>query len=146
MQKRLMNSPWYLPLENPLPGQVEKTTGKLKGHRLKCSICTLPVGLFDHAQCSTKWHPQGQKNRLSLVRLCHQRIACWRAPSLGRESETYGNSLSDVSSVWTLHHESTKGLRLGRKAKSRENKCHWWRLFWLPINITRAHREGGCIK
>ena len=50
-------------------------------------------------------------------RLLHRRA--WRsAVSLGRRSETSGNSPSYVGSVWTEHRESTKGLWVGPLKKA----------------------------
>ena len=44
---------------------------------------------------------------------------------------------SYVGSVWTEHHESTKGLEWVERFKFRSNTCYWWRSFWSAINITQ---------
>jgi len=77
-----------------------------------CAVLTMPVEEFSHVQYSAlpsvEWQQRGRKHGRSFARLHHRRT--WRsAVSLGR-SETCGNSLSYVGSVWTEHHESTKGL------------------------------------
>jgi len=74
---------------------------------------TMPVEEFSQVQYSAlpsvEWQQRGQKHGPFFARLHHRRT--WRsAVSLGRRSETCGNSLLYVGSVWTEHHESKKGL------------------------------------
>jgi len=73
-----------------------------------CAVLTAPVEEFSHVQYSAlpsvEWQQWGRKYGLSFVRLHHRRTTWRSAVSLGRRSETCGNS------VWTEHHESTKGL------------------------------------
>jgi len=79
-----------------------------------CTVFTMPVEKFRYVQDTTlpsvKWQQRGQKRGHSFARLHHQRTMWHSAVSLGRGSETCGNSPSYVGSVWTEHHESTKGL------------------------------------
>jgi len=94
---------------------------KLRSNRdreelVHCAVLTMPVEGFSHLQYSTlpsvEWQQRGQKH--SFARLHHRRT--WRSVvSLGRMSETCGNSPLYVGSVWTKHHESTKALRVGGK-------------------------------
>jgi len=79
-----------------------------------CAVLTMPVEELSHVQHSAlpsvEWQQRGRKHGGSLARL-HNRRTTWRsAVSLGRRSETCGNSPSYVGSVWTEHHESMKGL------------------------------------
>jgi len=92
---------------------------KLRGKRDReelahCAVLTMPVEEFSHVQYSAllpvEWQQRGRKHGRSFARLHHRRTT-WRiAVSLDRRSETCGNSPSYVDSVWTEHHESTKGL------------------------------------
>jgi len=99
--------------------QKVKAIFKLRGNRDReelphCAVLTMPVEEFSHVQHSTlpsvEWQQRGQKHGHSFTRLHHQRTTWPSAVSLGRRSETCGNSPSYVGSVWTEHHESTKGL------------------------------------
>jgi len=79
-----------------------------------CAVLTVSVEEFGHVQYSAlpsvEWQQRGRKHGRSFARL-HYRRTTWRiAVSLGRRSEICGNSPSYVGSVWTEHHESTKGL------------------------------------
>jgi len=95
-----------------------KVIFKLRGNRdreelVHCAVLTMPVEEFSHVQYSAvpsaEWQQRGQKHGHSFTRLHHRRT--WRnVVPLGRRSETFGNSPSYVGSVWTEHHESTKGL------------------------------------
>jgi len=93
--------------------QKVKAIFKLRGNRDReelahCAVLTMPVEEFS-ALPSVEWQQRGRKHGPSFARLHHRRT--WRsAVSLGRRSETCGNSPSYVGSVWTEHHESTKGL------------------------------------
>ena len=101
-----------------MANQKVKAIFKLCGNRDReelehRAVLTMPVAGFSHVQYSAlpsvEWQQQGQKYGRSFARMHHQRT--WRsAVSLGRRSETCGNSPSYVGSVWTEHHESTKGL------------------------------------
>ena len=99
--------------------QKVKTIFKLRGNRDReelahCAVLTMPVEEISHVQYSAlpsvKWQQRGRKHGRSFVRLHHRRTTWRSAVSLGRRSETCGNSPSYVGSVWTEHHESTKGL------------------------------------
>jgi len=99
--------------------QKVKAIFKLRGNRDReelahCAVLTMPVEEFSHVQYSAlpsvEWQQRGQKHGPSFARLHHQRTTWHSAVSLGRRSETCGNSQSYVGSVWTEHHESTKGL------------------------------------
>jgi len=98
--------------------QKVKAIFKLRGNwdreeLAHCAVLTMPVEEFSHVQYSAlpsvKWQ-QGRKHGPSFARLHHRRTALCNAVSLGTRSETCGNSPSYVGSVWTKHHESTKGL------------------------------------
>jgi len=99
--------------------QKVKAIFKLRGNRDReelahCAVLTMSVEEFSHVQYSilpsVEWQQRGQKHGRSFARLHHRRTT-WRTEvSLGRRSETCGNSLSYVGSVWTEHHESMKGL------------------------------------
>ena len=84
-----------------------------------CAVLTMPVEKFSHVQYnalpSVEWQQRGRKHGLYFVRLHHRRTTWRSAVSLGRRSETCGNSPSYIGSVWTEHHESTKGLCVGGK-------------------------------
>jgi len=104
--------------------QKVKAIFKLRGNRdreelVHCAVLTMPVEAFSHVQYSAlpsvEWQQQGQKHGRSFARLHHRRTTWRSAVSLGRMSETFGNSSSYVGSVWTEHHESTKGLCVGGK-------------------------------
>ena len=101
----------------------------------------LPVEEFSHAQYSAlpsvEWQQRGRKHGPSFARLHHRRTKWRSAVSLGRRSETCGNSPSYFGSVWTEHRESTNGLRVGGKVQIGSNTCYWWRSFWLAINIAQ---------
>jgi len=99
--------------------QKVKAIFKLCGNRDKeelahCAVLTVPVEEFSHVQYSAlpsvEWQQRGRKLGRSFARLHHQRTMWRSAVSLGRRSETCGNSPSYVGSVWPEHHESTKGL------------------------------------
>jgi len=98
--------------------QKVKAIFKLRGNQYReelahCPVLTVPVEEFSHVQYSTlpsvEWQQRGRKHGRSFARLHHRTTWC-SAVSLGRSSETCVNSLSYVGSVWTEHHESTKGL------------------------------------
>ena len=99
--------------------QTVKEIFKLRGNRDRvelayCAVLTMPVEEFSHMQYSAlpsvEWQQRGRKHRRLFARL-HHRSTTWRSVvSLGRRSETCGNSPSYVGLVWTEHHESTKGL------------------------------------
>jgi len=99
--------------------QKVKAIFKLRGNRDReelahCAVLAMLVEEFSHVQYSAlpsvEWQQRGRKHGRSFARL-HYRRTTWRsAVSLGRRSETCGNSQSYVGSVWTEHHESTKGL------------------------------------
>jgi len=82
--------------------QKVKAIFKLRGNREReelahCAVLTMPVEELSHVQYSAlpslKWQQQGRKHGPSFARLHHQRT--WRsAVSLGRRSETCGDSLS----------------------------------------------------
>jgi hypothetical protein len=64
----------------------------------------MPVGEIGHLQYSVlpsvEWQQYGRKHGRCFARLHHRRT--WHsAVSLGRRSETCGNSLSYIGSVWT---------------------------------------------
>ena len=100
-----------------------KSIFKLRGNQDReelahCAVLTMPVEEFSHVQYSAlpsvEWQQRGQKHGRSFARLHHRRT--WRSVvSLGRRSETCGNPSSYVGSVWTEHHESTKGLCVAGK-------------------------------
>ena len=99
--------------------QKVKAIFKLRGNQdreelLHCAVLTVPVEEFSHvhysALPSAEWQQRGRKHRRSFARLHHRRTTWRSAVSLGRGSETCGNSLSYVGSVWTERHESMKGL------------------------------------
>ena len=79
-----------------------------------CVVLTMPVEVFSHVQYSVvpsvEWQQRGRKYGRSFARLHHRRTTWRSAVYLGRRSETCRNSPSYVRSVWTEHHESTKGL------------------------------------
>jgi len=96
-----------------------KAIFKLRGNRDReglahCAVLTVRVEGFSHVQYSAlpsvEWQQRGRKYGRSFVRLHHRRTTWPSAVSLGRRSETCGNSPPYVGSVWTEHHESTKGL------------------------------------
>ena len=101
-----------------------KAVFKLRGNRdreelVHCAALTMPIEEFSHVQYSAlpsvEWQQRGRKHGPSFVRV-HNRRTAWRsAVYLGRRSETCGNSPSYFGSVWTEHHESTKGLWVGGK-------------------------------
>ena len=79
-----------------------------------CAVFAMPVEEFRHAQYSAlpsvEWQQRGRKHGRSFARL-HHRKTTWRSAVFwGRRSETCGNSLPYVGSVWTEHRELTKGL------------------------------------
>ena len=98
--------------------QKVKAIFKLRGNwdreeLAHCPVLTMPVEEFSHVQYSAlpsvEWQQRGRKHGRSFARLHHRRT--WHsAVSLGRRSETYGNSPSYVGSVWTEHDETMKGL------------------------------------
>jgi len=96
-----------------------KAIFKLCGNRdreelARCTVLTMPVEEFSHVQYSTlpsvEWQQRGRKHVRSFARLHHRRTTWHSAVSLGRRSETCGNSPLYVGLVWTEHCESTKGL------------------------------------
>jgi len=100
---------------------IQKVNGifKLRGNRDReelahCAVLTMPLEEFNHLQYSAppsvEWQQRRRKHGRSFARMLHQKIAWRSAVPLGRRSETCGNSPSYVGSVWTEHHESTKGL------------------------------------
>jgi len=99
--------------------QKVKAIFKFRGNRdreelVHFVVLTMPAEEFSHVQYSTlpsvEWQKQGRKHGCSFARLHHRRTTWGSAVSLGRRSETCGNSPLYVGSVWTEHHESTKGL------------------------------------
>jgi len=99
--------------------QKVKAIFKLRGNREReelahCAVLTVPVEEFSHVQYSAlpsvEWQQRGRKHGHSFTRFHHRRTTWHSAVCLGRMSETCGNSPSYVGSVWTEHHESTKGL------------------------------------
>ena len=104
--------------------QKVKAVFKLRGNRdreelVHCALLTMLVEEFSHLQYSAlpsvEWQQRGRKHGRSFARLLHRRTTWRSAVSLGRRSETCGNSPSYVGWVWTEHHESTKGLWVGGK-------------------------------
>ena len=83
--------------------QKVKAILKIRGNRDReelahCAVLTVPVEEFRHVQYSAlpsvEWQQRGPKHRRSFAKL-HQQRATWRsAVSLGRKSETCGNSPS----------------------------------------------------
>jgi len=78
------------------------------------AVLTMPVEEFSHVQYSAlpsvEWQQRGQKHGRSFPSLHHRRTMWRSAVSLGRRSETCGNSPLYIGSVRTEDHESTKGL------------------------------------
>ena len=104
---------------NTRVNQKVKTIFKLRGNRDReelahCVVLTMPFEEFCHVQYSclpsVEWQQRGRKYGPSFARLHHRRTTWRSAVSLGRRSETCGNSPSYVGSVWTENHDSTKGL------------------------------------
>jgi len=94
---------------------IFKLRGNPDGEELAhCTVLTMPVEEFSHLQYSAlpsvEWQQRGRKHGRSFARLHHRRTTWCSAVSLGRRSETCGNSPFYVRSVWIEHHESTKGL------------------------------------
>ena len=98
--------------------QKVKAIFKLRGNQDReelahCAVLTMPVEEFSHVQYSTlpsaEWQQWGRKHGCSFARLHHQRTTWRSAVSLGRRSETCGNSPLYVGSIWTEHHESMIG-------------------------------------
>jgi len=96
-----------------------KAIFKLRGNRDReglphCAVLAMPVEEFSHVQYSAmpsvEWQQRGRKHGPSFARLHHRGTTWPSVVSLGRRSETCGNSPSYIFSVWTEHHESTKGL------------------------------------
>ena len=108
-----------IPITNTRVNQKVKAIFKLPGNRDReelphCIVLTMPVEEFSHVQYSAlpsvEWQQRGRKHGRSFV-ILHRRRTTWcSAVSLGRRSETCGNSPSYVGSVWIEHHDSTKGL------------------------------------
>jgi len=99
--------------------QKVKAIFKLCGNRDReelphCAVLTVPVEEFSHVQYSAlpsvEWQQRGRKQGRSFARLHHRRTMWRSAVSLGRRSETCGNSLLYVGSVWTEHRKPTEGL------------------------------------
>ena len=94
-----------MPLHNTRGIQKVKAIFKLRGNRDReelahCAVLTVPVEEFSHVQysalSSVEWQQQGRKHGSSFARLHHRRTT-WRSTvSLGRRSETCGNSPSYV--------------------------------------------------
>ena len=98
--------------------QKVKAIFKLRGNwdreeLTHCAVLTMPVEEFSHVQYSAlpsvERQHRGREEGCSFARLYHRRTTWCSAVSLGRRSETCGNSPSYVGSVWTEHCESTKG-------------------------------------
>ena len=96
-----------------------KAIFKLRGNQDReelphCAVLTMPVEEFSHMQYSAlpsvEWQQRGCKHGRSFARLHHRRTRWRSVVSLGRRSETCGNSLLYVGSEWTEHHESMKVL------------------------------------
>jgi len=86
--------------------QKVKAIFKLRGNRDRkelahCAVLTMPVEEFSHVQYSAlpsvEWQQRGLKHGLSFARLHHRRTTWLSAVSLGRRSETCGNSPSYVA-------------------------------------------------
>jgi len=126
----LMHNWHWVYIQYTRVNQKVKAIFKLRGNRdrqelVHCAVLTMPIKELSHVQYSAlpsvKWQQRGRKHGRSFARLHHRR-SMWRsAVSLCRRSETCGNSLSYVGSVWTEHHESTKGLWMGGKVYIRSN-------------------------
>jgi len=89
--------------------QKVKAIFKLRGNQDReglahCAELTMPVEEFRHVQYSAlpsvEWQQRGRKLGPSFARLHHQRTTWCSAVSLGRRSETCGNSPLYVGSVW----------------------------------------------
>jgi len=85
--------------------QEEKAIFKLRGNRDTeelplCAVLAMPVEEFNHVQYSAlpsvEWQQRGRKHERSFARLHHRRTTWLSAVSLGRRSETCGNSPSYV--------------------------------------------------
>ena len=88
--------------------QKVKTIFKLRGKRDReelahYAVLTMSIEEFSHVQYSAlpsvEWQQRGIKHGLSFARLHHRRTTWRSAVSLGRRSETCGNSPSYVGSV-----------------------------------------------
>jgi len=99
--------------------QKVKAIFKLRGNRereelARCVVLTMPAEEFSHVQYSVlpsvEWQQRGRKHGRSFARLHHRRTTWSSEVSLGRRSETCGNSPSYVGLERTEHHESTKSL------------------------------------
>jgi len=99
--------------------QKVKAIFKLRGNRDRkelahCAVLTVLVEEFSHVQYSAlpsvEWQQRERKHGRSFARLHHRRTTWRSVVSLDRMVETSGNSPSYIGSVWTEHHESTKGL------------------------------------
>jgi len=88
-----------------------------------CTVLTVPVEEFSHVQYSAlpsgEWQQRGRKHGRSFARVHHRRTTWHSAVSMGKMSETCGNSPSYVGSVWTEHHESTERFMSGWKGLNR---------------------------
>jgi len=111
--------------DNTRVNQKVKAIFKLRGNRDReelphCELLTMPVEEFRHAQYSAlpsvQWQQRGRKHGRSFARLHHRRT--WRSAVSLVRSETCGNSPSYVGSVWTEHHELTKGFEWVERFKS----------------------------
>jgi len=85
--------------------QTVKEIFKLRGNRDRvelayCAVLTMPVEEFSHMQYSAlpsvEWQQRGRKHGTSFAKLHHPRTTWRSAVSLGRRSETCGNSPSYV--------------------------------------------------
>ena len=104
--------------------QKVKAIFKLRGNRDReelphCAVLTMPVEEFGHVQYSAlpsvEWQQRGRKHGPSLARLHHRRTTWRSAVSLGRRSETCGNSPSCVGSVRTESTWVNESLWVGGK-------------------------------
>jgi len=93
---------------NTRVNQKVKAIFKLRGNRDReelphCAVLTMPVEEFSHVQYSAlpsvEWQQRGRKHGRSFARLHHRRATRRSAVSLGRMSETCGNSPSYVGLV-----------------------------------------------
>ena len=131
--------------------QKVKAIFKLRGNRDReelahCVVLTMPVEAFSHVQYSTlpsvEWQQRGRKHGRSFARLQHRRTTWRSAVSLGRTSETCGNSPSYVGSGWTEHHESTKSLWVERFKSGRTRVTDKGRSGRPSTSRTQDHKSS----
>src|SRR5215475_3686566 len=88
---------------NTTVNQKVEANFKLRGNRereelVHCAVLTVPVEVFSHLQNSAlpsvDWQQRGRKHGRYFARLHHRRTTWRSAVSLGRRSETCGNSPS----------------------------------------------------